>query len=285
MPTWPQVGLCVALRHVATGRQVVAVTTHLSSHFQEPWRQVAPRTPHPHAPSVPLPVLLGDDAPPSRPAARRQVAQAHGVVAAGNALAAKLGADETAVVFGGDLNSIPGSGDHPCAKQHTAHLALGPTSVSRPSKKRRIWPKPGSGLHANLAEGEAPPPPRLPSFTTAGVYQLINNGRLAPSHPHLQLPAHEENALSMPNFGDALGGGAGGELRLQQPLASAYAVSLGQVGAAWSSWLVLVPPELAIPGSSGRASEGSGLFSTLASTSDPTGRLVSCRKTPYSRRG
>ena len=212
------------------------------------------------------------------------MAQAHGVVAAGNALAAKLGADETAVVFGGDLNSIPGSGDHPCAKQHTAHLALGPTSVSRPNKKAHLA-EAGKRPACRLAEGEPPPPPRLPSFTTAGVYQLINNGRLAPSHPHLQLPAHEENALSMPNFGDALGGGAGGELRLQQPLASAYAVSLGQVGAAWSSWPGFVPPELAIPGSSGRASEGSGLFSTLASTSDPTGRLVSCRKTPYSRRG
>ena len=77
-----------------------------------------------------------------------------------------------------------------------------------------------------MAEGEARAASR--SSPTAGVYQLINNGRLAPSHPHLQLPAHEENALSMPNFGDALGGGAGGELRLQQPLASAYAVSLGQ---------------------------------------------------------
>ena len=139
----PQVGLCVALRHRATGRHVVAVTTHLSSHFQEPWRQVA---------------------------------QAHCVVSAGNALAAKLGGggggggggdDAAAVVFGGDLNSIPGS----------------------------------------------------------GVYQLINNGRLAPSHPHVQLPAHEE--LTMPSFGE-LGGGSGGELRLQQPLASAYAVTLGQ---------------------------------------------------------
>ena len=31
----------MGLRHVRTGRQLVAVTCHLSSHFQEPWRQVA----------------------------------------------------------------------------------------------------------------------------------------------------------------------------------------------------------------------------------------------------
>ena len=165
----------------------------------------------------------------------------------------------------------------------TAHGPLGSRANQRLPPKQK---------EAHLAEARKRPACQLgrgrtataasPSLhTAAGVYQLINNGRLAPSHPHLQLPAHEENALSMPNFGDALGGGAGGELRLQQPLASAYAVSLGQVGAAWSSWLVLVPPELAIPGSSGRASEGSGLFSALESTPDPTERLAFCRKTPY----
>jgi len=72
----PQVGLCVGLRHIKSGRQLVAITTHLSSHFQEPWRQVA---------------------------------QAHAVVAAGCALAEKMG-EGTAVVMGADLNSIPGSG-------------------------------------------------------------------------------------------------------------------------------------------------------------------------------
>ena len=72
----PQVGLCVGLRHVKSGRQLVAITCHLSSHFQEPWRQVA---------------------------------QSHAVVAAGCALAEKMG-EGTAVVMGADLNSIPGSG-------------------------------------------------------------------------------------------------------------------------------------------------------------------------------
>ena len=72
----PQVGLCVGLRHVQSGQLVVAVTSHLSSHFQEPWRQVA---------------------------------QAHAVVAAGCKLAAEMG-EGTSVVMGADLNSIPGSG-------------------------------------------------------------------------------------------------------------------------------------------------------------------------------
>ena len=72
----PQVGLCVGLRHTKSGRLLVAITCHLSSHFQEPWRQVA---------------------------------QSHAVVAAGCALAEKMG-EGTAVVMGADLNSIPGSG-------------------------------------------------------------------------------------------------------------------------------------------------------------------------------
>ena len=34
MPYTRQVGLCVGLRHMKSGRQLVAVTCHLSSHFQ-----------------------------------------------------------------------------------------------------------------------------------------------------------------------------------------------------------------------------------------------------------
>ena len=36
-----QVGLIVALRHRGSGQPLVAVTTHLSCNFQEPWTQVA----------------------------------------------------------------------------------------------------------------------------------------------------------------------------------------------------------------------------------------------------
>jgi endonuclease/exonuclease/phosphatase family metal-dependent hydrolase len=71
-----QVGLAVALRHVSTGRTVVAVTTHLSCNFQEPWTQVAQIQT----------VLMG----------AAKLAEKHG--------------PSTAVVLGGDLNSIPGSG-------------------------------------------------------------------------------------------------------------------------------------------------------------------------------
>jgi len=71
-----QVGLLVALRHVATSRTLVAVTTHLSCNFQEPWTQVA---------------------------------QMQVMLLAAAALAARHG-PETALVIGADLNSIPGSG-------------------------------------------------------------------------------------------------------------------------------------------------------------------------------
>ena len=71
-----QVGLAVALRHKQTGRTVVAVTTHLSCNFQEPWTQVA---------------------------------QAQIVLTTSAKLASKYG-PSTAVLFGADLNSIPGSG-------------------------------------------------------------------------------------------------------------------------------------------------------------------------------
>ena len=71
-----QVGLAVALRHIRSGQEIVAVTTHLSCNFQEPWTQVA---------------------------------QVHTVLSSAAALAKKFG-DATPVVLGADLNSIPGSG-------------------------------------------------------------------------------------------------------------------------------------------------------------------------------
>ena len=71
-----QVGLCVALRHIRSGQEIVAVTTHLSCNFQEPWTQVA---------------------------------QVHTVLSSAAALAKKYG-PSTPVVLGADLNSIPGSG-------------------------------------------------------------------------------------------------------------------------------------------------------------------------------
>ena len=71
-----QVGLCVALRHIRSGQELVAVTTHLSCNFQEPWTQVA---------------------------------QVHTVLSSAARLAAKYG-PHTPVVLGADLNSIPGSG-------------------------------------------------------------------------------------------------------------------------------------------------------------------------------
>ena len=74
-----QVGLVVALAHRASGKRLVAVTTHLSCNFQEPWTQVA---------------------------------QVHAVLAAAGQLAQKHGdgAAPAPVVMGADLNSIPGSG-------------------------------------------------------------------------------------------------------------------------------------------------------------------------------
>ena len=72
-----QVGLAVALRHIRSGQAVIAVTTHLSCNFQEPWTQVA---------------------------------QIQTVLSAAAALREKHGGDTTPVVLGADLNSIPGSG-------------------------------------------------------------------------------------------------------------------------------------------------------------------------------
>ena len=71
-----QVGLCVALKHIRSGQEVIAVTTHLSCNFQEPWTQVA---------------------------------QVRTVLAAAATLQRKYGV-HTPVVLGADLNSIPGSG-------------------------------------------------------------------------------------------------------------------------------------------------------------------------------
>ncbi|KAL1495395.1 hypothetical protein AB1Y20_016763 [Prymnesium parvum] len=71
-----QVGLAVVLRHLRTNQPLVALTTHLSCNFQEPWTQIA---------------------------------QVHTVLSSAAALAAKYG-PRTPVVFGCDLNSIPGSG-------------------------------------------------------------------------------------------------------------------------------------------------------------------------------
>ena len=73
-----QVGLAVALRHRRSGRVLVAVTTHLSCNFNEPWTQIA---------------------------------QVQTVLSAAASLAAKHG-EHTPGVLGADLNSIPGSGVH-----------------------------------------------------------------------------------------------------------------------------------------------------------------------------
>uniref|UniRef100_A0A7S3ANS8 HTH La-type RNA-binding domain-containing protein n=1 Tax=Haptolina ericina TaxID=156174 RepID=A0A7S3ANS8_9EUKA len=71
-----QVGLAVVLRHRLANRTVVALTTHLSCNFQEPWTQLA---------------------------------QVQMVMITTARLIAKYG-PQTSLVFGCDLNSIPGSG-------------------------------------------------------------------------------------------------------------------------------------------------------------------------------
>lgn len=83
-----QVGLVLVLRHRATGRTVVAVTTHLSCNFQEPVTQIA---------------------------------QIHQVLTVAAGVVERH--EGAAVVLGADLNSIPGSGCYQLLTAGTLHTA------------------------------------------------------------------------------------------------------------------------------------------------------------------